>query len=542
MAESALQKFDESVMQAAWMQFGQQMIWILGYAADIFLDLYFAFVDVLNQYTKTEAELCCKTIGPILGKNDEGCNRHYLRYTMGFGRNVTECVENFQETKYYKEIYFLGTFPSKINCYSSMFWLSITALFGAYIVYSWACIWLIYISDIPAFEDFRKDIRRTHKDPAKNESAQVKKHFWWFWGLVILGLGPNYFLWRDMSRDWKNLKGNTIREKLKQKTLIWTDTYIHTLHLIHTMLEDIPLLILYLYLCLRHYDTFVKNSISFWPTVLSSLIFFIQDYSHWLVSVTKKDKTDSEGTQIFLYNSGYILLQLMQWIPMILAFDVLINWNASDGVTYKTKGCAVTYPQEIQDIKGSRAIVGIIYACMGVRLLFGWGMAFYKVVITAKEYYEDKKLSKEFGKLTFRAIWGHTVMFWKVVWGLARYLLVYSLGLPVYNIVAFAGGVNRTLLNSALFAIQYSVVFGLMAFSSHKGFVSYLDHVIVGREINDNYASKWEIAAITVGCLLIVLSWFLFWITFSWSRDPKKKNFLDNDIDYMNRNILGKLT
>jgi len=231
----------------------------------------------------------------------------------------------------------------------------------------------------------------------------------------------------------------------------------------------------------------------------------------------------------------------MQWILMILAFAVLINWNASDGMTNKSKGCAVAYPQELQDIKGSRAIIGIIYACMGVRLLFGWAMAFYKVVVTAKEYYEDKNLSKEFGKLTFRAIWGHTVLFWKVVWGLARYLLVYSLGLAVYNIVAFAGGVNRTLINSALFAIQYSVVFGLMAFSSHKGFISYLDHVIVGKEINDNTASKWEIAAIFVGSLLIVLSWFLFGVTFHWSRDPKKKNFLDNDIDYMNRNILGKL-
>lgn len=48
-----------------------------------------------------------------------------------------------------------------------------------------------------------------------------------------------------MIEEWKLIDADGIWAKLKTKCLVWLDMYIHTLHLVHTMFEDIPLLYLY---------------------------------------------------------------------------------------------------------------------------------------------------------------------------------------------------------------------------------------------------------------------------------------------------------
>lgn len=226
--EDGIEYVDDVFLSKAWLQLLGILVWILSYVVDIGLDLYFAFNDILGKYIAQQMIM----------------------------RNTT----NYEDIA---DSLFLGYFPIQYNQYFNMFWIAIGSILIAYVSYSAGCVYIIYFTNLVAFDEYRIKIKTNQKEKIT------------FWSLLIAGVGPNYFLWNDLKMEWKFIEGDTVIEKLKSKCLVWLDMYIHTLHLIHTMMEDIPLLYLYIYLSIIHYDDFIANSIAFYPTVISSFFFFI---------------------------------------------------------------------------------------------------------------------------------------------------------------------------------------------------------------------------------------------------------------------------
>ena len=119
-------------------------------------------------------------------------------------------------------------------------------------------------------------------------------------------------------------------------------------------------------------------------------------------------------------------------------------------------------------------------------------------------------------------------------------------GVGVYIVIPFAGGKHRTLANSLLFTIQYTIIFGLVGFSRNSELREYLENVVqqhsqgfqLGGTISSAIKKIAPGAKIFCGCL-ILLSWFLFYITIRWWRHERKCLFLQNDVDYLDRNPRG---
>ena len=59
----------------------------------------------------------------------------------------------------------------------------------------------------------------------------MPKHQARFALLTVFGVGPNYFIYEDLKTEWKLLDPEGTHDwkwKMKQKTLVWLDAYIHT--------------------------------------------------------------------------------------------------------------------------------------------------------------------------------------------------------------------------------------------------------------------------------------------------------------------------
>lgn len=302
--DAPIQFVDDKFLSRAWLQLLLIFVWMISYVTDIGLDLWFAFNDILTQYIIYERDKCKKVPPNLLSVLD--CT-NYFEFQQNFTKQHCEfissnlqinsessipdpenwvqnkdsnsssnpvhilqnstfktCSENSssfdfnsfkQDSEYYcyycpdgiftdrndTSLYLYFGFPTLNNCYSGLFWVAIFAMFAAYITYSLACIYIVYSSKLAAFEDYRSKINNSWK------------HKITFYLLLILGVGPNYFLWHDMSEEWKLIgmrpEVKSFWDKMKAKCLVWLDMYIHTLHLIHTMFEDIPLL--YRMVCLK---------------------------------------------------------------------------------------------------------------------------------------------------------------------------------------------------------------------------------------------------------------------------------------------------
>ena len=83
-----------------------------------------------------------------------------------------------------------------------MFWLAIGALVSAWVCYSLACIYIVYISKLAAFDECRENVKNS------------KKHRNWFWTCIFLGIGPNYFMWSDFKQEWKYIE-NLVQQAKK---------------------------------------------------------------------------------------------------------------------------------------------------------------------------------------------------------------------------------------------------------------------------------------------------------------------------------------
>ena len=121
---------------------------------------------------------------------------------------------------------------------------------------------------------------------------------------------------------------------------------------------------------------------------------------------------------------------------------------------------------------------------------------------------------------------------------------VYLIGFIVYSVIPFAGGKNRTLANSLLFMIQYTLVFGAFLTADWLDFSKY--H---GAEVDDirnkvtfmiEKLFKKEISSTDLHTngffiTMIVITWLLFFLTLFWYL--KKPALIVNDIDYLDRNV-----
>ena len=325
---SILDLIDEQFWSKAWFQLAQIIFMTIMYVIDIFSDLYFCFVDVRIQYEKFITEEYETKFNKTHPKG-----RHSQEQIANY-RLMEDCGKFLPKPKksYYfdeddddagypncGEIFTLGFFPNKSNCYSGIFYASLGVIIGAYLVYNIASLYIIFVSNDRDLDEFRLKIRGAPAVYKEDEKGNIKfdktgkaiiirdaiepipKHQAKFALLTIFGIGPNYFIWEDLKTKWKLLDPDRTHDwkwKLNQKTVVLLDAYIHTLHLIHTSYEDLPLLYLYIYIAIHETQYFIKESITFYPTIISSLYSFCQDYSSWVNAVTTpklQNKTDREA-------------------------------------------------------------------------------------------------------------------------------------------------------------------------------------------------------------------------------------------------------
>ena len=589
--DQPIEYVDDVFFSKAWLQLLGILIWIFSYVVDIALDLYFAFSDVLGKYVvdeefKRKSDFYCsessreeylvnqlnKNVSINATVNSTSTNNvHAIKITK------TELCQNLTLLEQLPDIppdssnyMFLG-FPTILNTYSSLFWIALGSMFAAYITYTFGCIYIIYFTKLAAFEEYRVKMKN---DPW---------HKWGFIFLLLIGIGPNYFLWNDLKEEWGYIEGETIWEKLKAKCLVWLDMYIHTLHLIHTMIEDIPLLYLYIYLSIMHYDDFIADSVWFYPTVISSLFFFIQDYSYWMLAVTTPEKTSGEATMVIVWTLGYLLMSLFTIVPVIICIIIIAGKFEevhSFGDVGKTAADTL-YPTLILIVFFSGVIIRFVGAVF---------MAWYKTAVAFKRMHEievkrlekrnksyrrgpnvnPQKVIQDELKLnqtqtTTEIAKGMTIKYskksWEFLFGFIRHLIVYLCGFLIYNIIPFSGGKVRTLLNSILFTVQYTIIYIIIGFGIGSGDEG--DHknelqAILAQVLNNqkdkmgkSFSKVSEKLAITIetpqvevpmfiGCaLFIVLSILLLALTISWFRHETRCQFLENDVDYLDRNQKG---
>lgn len=524
---NALDKVDQNILSKAWLQLLTIMIMVVMYVIDIFLDLWFAFVDVRRQYVKFEI--------------DE-INSTYSHMNPPQYLNQTE----IEQTPEYKGLFFLGLFPTQDNCYSAIFWASLAVIIMAYVMYSMATLYIIFGTNLKSFEEFRDNIKN-------NRSHKIR-----FALFTLLGIGPNYFIWEDLKSEWKLLGDNlTFKEKLQQKTLVWLDVYIHTLHLIHTSFEDIPLLYLYVYIAIHETQYFIKESLFFYPTIISSIFFFCQDYSFWMNAVTTPRKTDGEGWAVIFWTVGYLLLHLAAIGPTILAFDIVFRgkiWKSDrykartgDMTIYQAKGCGAERMIKIfgdDDFAPGAGTVMLVVAFLLpliIRLVGAVAMALINTYKAAKESLKAKpveitQVANKPTEVTTRTV----KLTWDLFYGALRYVGVYLGGAPIYSVIPFAGGKRRTLANSFIFTAQYTIIFGVLMFNFCPEIILYLsealsDHRDAANPFNSDDTPPVPVFARVVCGLLIAITWTLQGVTLHWYFHEHRSQFLQNFVDYLDR-------
>ena len=101
----------------------------------------------------------------------------------------------------------------------------------------------------------------------------------------------------------------------------------------------------HIYLSIRHYDQFISSSYTFYPTIISSLFFFVQDYTYWMLAVTTPEKTTKDSTKITGWTCGYLLLQIFSAAPVLLSLEVFLTRRGS----FLLSGCIEPTKIKIND-------------------------------------------------------------------------------------------------------------------------------------------------------------------------------------------------
>lgn len=253
-ATTIFESIDENLLSTAWLQIAQIVILAGMYVVDIFLDLYFCFVDVRIQYEKfitvEYAEEFNKT-HPRRKYSPE--NIEHIRQSEDCGTRIRDPSGSGKWLDYPDcgDIFTIGIFPNKSNCYSAIFWASLSVIIAAYLMYSIASLYIIFGTKSKNFEEFRHKIKgapavyekdgngkavKINQDgepvePLREAIKPMPKHQARFALLTVFGVGPNYFIYEDLKTEWKLLDPEGTHDwkwKMKQKTLVWLDAYIHT--------------------------------------------------------------------------------------------------------------------------------------------------------------------------------------------------------------------------------------------------------------------------------------------------------------------------
>ena len=249
---------------------------------------------------------------------------------------------------------------------------------------------------------------------------------------------------------------------------------------------------------------------------------------------------------------GYLLLQLLSAAPVLLALDAWIFGGLSESNMNTRnifKGCNDIKDEAIKDDASKNAAKIILYThffFMAFRICGGVCMALYKTVRIAVKQAKNENISLKLNRQTFKTLKNVGILTSRTMYGCFRHVLVYLCGAPIYLIIPFSGGKVRTLVNSFIFAIQYSVIFGVIGFTEAPGLTTYLQRILSDHREKLSSQANINITILPDGLkptfkvfcgLLIVLSWVLFFVTLKWYRDKDKQDFLQNDVDYLDRNI-----
>jgi len=291
-----------------------------------------------------------------------------------------------------------------------------------------------------------------------------------------------------------------------------------------------------MFVAVNFYEEIVAGSAIFYLSTITTVLFFVVDYCNWMLAITTPNKTDNEAWALIAWTTSYVVLYILHWVPLItVVFAMAQIILFGDGNILKNDNLK----EKLGD--GAKILIPELVITL-IRVVCHFIAMFYNTVKIFRT--NDPKLRLESDKLSNDPIWKRIL---KVMYSLFLHGCLYITSLWVTCVIPFAGGKYRTLLNSLLFAIQYTVLFLQICFAE-QGHATTLDVV----KVYDNFvnekiltlSSRLKIITTTITpqricILLVIISWVLFYVTFYWFLHKSRRKFLENDVDYLNRNARG---
>ena len=514
-AMEAFDEVDQKFISKAYWQLLLLLWWGVTFFSDFVITLMLIFGSVKNAY------LC------EMHLNDINIS-HY---------NSSLCISKFSDNHTSKYL-IAGAFPNPRydSQYATLMWVQIGILLYSYIIVSFICIYIMNV------QETLKDIQ----DECKRNTFKG----WLFYSFVFTGFGPAYFVFRDFILQWvrhrDKFEKHSLCNLLLENILICHDAYLYSLQLVKTVFERLALFYCYLFMYFGHYETLVKgNEFMFYSMIALSLFFFTQDYYYWFAHITTQRKTTEQSKQVKLWVGGYLLIGLLT-IGCFVYFSTL---------SYKYHGIGDGFKLHFWPI-----LILLIFAVfMAIRFVACVCVAVEKTQKSAEQIVEYTKHHWT-GNDHYHGFCYKITEYWNYTVCYLSYQISYLLGFMIYNIIPYAGGIERSYWNCWLFLVQYTVIYGIILFTMFNDCFATMDTSSMDQSIktssnetstknNNNYLHcdangdfqgplKWVLAILTL--IIIYINYALYKLTIDWYNCTIRKEFLKNTVDYLDRNPEGQ--